>query len=139
MSYLLDTCLVSELARPRPNTGVLVWLDGRHSDEIYLSSITIGELAQGIAILPSGRRREGLEDWYALTVREFEGSVIDFDRPVAEAWGSLVAGARRRGRSLPTIDSMLAATALSHELTMVTRNVADFDGLGIEVHNPWTA
>lgn len=139
-AYLLDTCVVSELARPRPDGGVLEWLEAADEPALHLSVITLGELEKGIAKLPPSARRRRIEDW----VREdlaarFEGRLLDVDRAIAARWGAISGEAEARGAPLPVIDALIAATALQHGLEVVTRNTADFERCGARCVNPWKA
>ena len=138
MSHLLDTCVISELASAQPNAAVLAWLSGALEEQLYLSVITLGELKKGVDKLPDSRRRRKLEDWLAtdLTAR-FAGRLVALDAGVLLTWGGLVARLESHGRVLPAIDSLIAASALHHKLDLVTRNVADFEGAGVRVINPW--
>ena len=137
MSYLLDTNVVSETMRPVPNPAVSAWLDSVPAESLFLSVLSVGELRHGLDRLPRGRKREQLEVWLERAVPAwFEERLLAVDTRVSDAWGRLRA---REGRPLPAVDSLLAATALSHGLRMVTRNVGDFSLKGLEVINPWTA
>ena len=135
MSYLIDTNVLSELRRQNPDPGVSAWFANRPASSLYLSVLTLGELRKGIEGLGDAKRRMVLTDWVgsALSVF-FLGRILSVDAQVAERWGQVVAAA---GRPVPAIDSLLAATALVHGLTMVTRNTKDFEGLGVAVVNPW--
>lgn len=139
MTFLLDTNVVSEWAKPRPDVAVVRWLDEVDEDRVYLSTITIGELREGIDRLDTGRRRTDLDRWLSvdLTAR-FENRVLPVDTAVATRWGALRAVHGRAGRTLPVMDALIAATATEHGLTVVTRNVRDFEGLGPPLLNPWT-
>lgn len=135
MSYLLDTNVVSELRRREPDPQVVRWLDLRPPSTLFLSVLTVGELRRGVEALPAGARRQALDDWLAVDLPGYFGSrILPIDTRVAERWGRLVAQA---GRPLPAIDSLLAATALTHGLTLVTRNVRDFQHPGLAVIDPW--
>jgi predicted nucleic acid-binding protein len=135
MSYLLDTNVLSELRRKQPDAGVSVWIAQRPASTLYLSVLTLGELRKGIEGMSDPDRRLALSDWMQTDLAAFFlGRILSVDASVADRWGQLVAIA---GRPLPAIDSLLAATALVHGLTMVTRNTKDFEGLGVEVVNPW--
>lgn len=135
MTYLLDTNVVSELARPKPASAVLQWLDQAPYQAIHLSVLTQGELRHGIERLPEGARKERLRAWLERDVPAWFGErLLPVDPAVADRWGRLAAGSRR---PLPTIDSLLAATALHHGLRLVTRNVTDFQFAGLTVINPW--
>lgn len=137
--FLLDTNVVSELVRPGPARPVLDWVGGQAPDQLMLSAISIGELTRGIARLAPGRRRRILQRWIDVDLeREFAGRILPFDHATAVVWGQLMGDGDRAGRPRPAIDAQLAATALRHRLAVVTRNTADFEGLGITVIDPWT-
>ncbi|OGT36307.1 MAG: recombinase [Gammaproteobacteria bacterium RBG_16_51_14] len=135
MSYLLDTNIVSETIRKNPNRSVITWLDQIPGEALFISVLTLGEIRKGIETLNDKRRREKLRLWLEHKLPAwFEGRLLPVDLAVADRWGRLLADA---GRPLPTIDSLLAATALHHELRLVTRNARDFDYRGLEVINPF--
>jgi predicted nucleic acid-binding protein len=138
VSFLLDTNVVSEWVRPRPDEKLVAWLAEVDEEQVFISVVSFAELGRGVDLLPAGRRRDRLADWIAddLAAR-FDGRVVDVDRRVADAWGRIMARSQRAGRGLGSMDAFFAATAESHELTLVTRNVRDFDGVGIPLHNPW--
>jgi tRNA(fMet)-specific endonuclease VapC len=138
MKYLLDTCVVSELVAKQPNPRVLEWIDSIDADGVYLSVITIGEITKGIEKLPSSKRKQELGDWMEneLLVR-FQDNVIALDVDVLIHWGRLLARLEAKGRILPAIDSLIAASALEKGMTLVTRNESDFDGTDVETINPW--
>jgi hypothetical protein len=135
MSYLLDTNVISETVRRQRNKLVVGWLEQIPAEALFVSVLTLGEIKKGIERLPDRRRREKLRLWLEHDVPAwFEGRVLPVDLAVADRWGRLLADV---GRSVPTIDSLLAATALHHELRLVTGNVGDFNYPGLEVINPW--
>ena len=136
--FLLDTNIVSEMTRPTPNVHVLRWLESVDESLLYLSVLTLGEIRKGLTILTSSRRRSLLEAWLGteLAVR-FAGRVLSIDAAIAARWGELAGDAQRHGTQLPVIDGLLAATALQHHLTVVTRNIHDFKSHNIEFLNPW--
>ena len=138
MSFLLDTNVVSEWAKPRPHTGVVEWLASLDEDRAFLSVVTFAELRRGVERLAPSPRQEHLRAWLEHDLRErFAGRVLGVDEPIAHAWGRLVARAQTTGRPIAVMDAFLAATAQVHELTLVTRNVRDFAATGTPVHNPW--
>lgn len=138
MSLLLDTCVISEAVKQMPNARVSQWLAAQDDDALHLSVITLGELEKGISRLPESRRRSQLETWLAHDIRaRFEGRMLPISLDVALHWGRLQAECASQGRPLPVIDSLLASTALVHNLTLVTRNVEGFAVTGLDVFNPW--
>jgi predicted nucleic acid-binding protein len=135
LSYLLDTNIVSETVRRKPDKHVIAWLDQIPGEALFLSVLTLGEIRKGIEALPERKRREKLRLWLEHELPAwFAGRVLPVDILVADRWGRLLAEV---GRPVPTIDSLLAATALHHELRLVTRNSGDFDYPGLEVINPF--
>ena len=138
MSFLLDTNVVSEWVRPRPDENVVAWLAAVDEEQVFMSVVSFAELRRGVDLLADGRRRERLEHWIVddLATR-FDGRVLDVDRRVADSWGRIMARTRRAGRSLAAMDAFFAATAACYELTLVTRNTRDFDSAGIALHDPW--
>ena len=136
--YLIDTNVLSEYLRPeRPNPGVARWMETTAEDVQYISVLTLAELEKGILRKEDGRRKRDLQQWFDADLpRRFAGRVLVFDAPVASRWAHLVAASLDKGRPLPTLDSQIAATALAHDLALVTRNVKDFEGLGLTIINP---
>jgi toxin FitB len=138
MTYLLDTCLISELVAKQPNQQVLDWLDAQVPETLYLSVITIGEIAKGISKLSSSKRKESLTLWLNETLpNRFERRILSIDIPIMVLWGNLVGQLELTGRPLPVMDSLIAATALQNSLSLVTRNESDFAGTGVVIFNPW--
>jgi predicted nucleic acid-binding protein len=136
--FLLDTNVPSELTKPAPDVRVRDWVDAQDDASLYLSAVTVGELRRGFTILPHGRRRAQLEQWleqYLLPL--FAGRVLPVTQSIGNRWGVLDGECQLRGTPLNTADGMIAAKALEHDLTVVTRNVRDFAGLGVLVLNPW--
>ncbi|MGH9523609.1 MAG: type II toxin-antitoxin system VapC family toxin [Terriglobales bacterium] len=137
MNFLLDTNVVSEWVKPQPNPAVIAWLDEVDEDRVFVSVVTITELRYGISRLAPGRKRTQLEDWLDQDlVARFEGRVLSIDAVVANACGELLARREGAGRPLEAMDAYLAATALVHRLTLVTRNEADFED-SVRWLNPW--
>ena len=138
MTWLLDTCVISEAMRPRPEPRVLAWLEARRTDDLYLSVVSIGELKEGIERLPPGKRRHDLQSWLddKLLV-DFMDRTLELDIHTALVWGELRAEAMNRGAPPPVVDSLIAASAVRHGLTVVTRNVADFRSLKVKTLDPW--
>jgi len=137
-NYLLDTNVVSEWVKLRPEANVITWLADVDEDRVYLSVATFAELRHGIELLPSGRRRDQLTAWLAddLAAR-FEKRILDIDRKVADRWGVTIARCRAAGVTMSTMDAFFAATAAAHDLTLVTRDAHDFQEAGVSLFNPW--
>lgn len=139
MSYLLDTCVISELVARRPNPKVLEWIDQTDETGLYLSVLTIGEIRKGIEKLPDSERKNILDAWLCeqLLVR-FQDRLLPIDAPVMLRWGQLTGMLERQGKTMGAIDSLIAATALHGGLTLVTRNEIDFRHTGLPILNLWT-
>jgi toxin FitB len=136
--YLVDTNIPSELTRERPDARVSAFLAKAGQSSVFLSVLTIGEICKGIAELPASQRRTGLQDWLDINVRQwFAGRILPVTEPIAERWGHLAAAAKQKGMTLAVVDGVIAATALHHDLIVVTRNVKDFAGVGVNIFNPW--
>ena len=138
MSFLLDTCFLSEFVKEQPNQQVIAWTDQQPEDALYISALTLGEIQQGIVQMTRSKRRTTLETWLEVELMpRFTGRTLEVTREIALAWGKIQGEAKRRGRPLSVIDGLIAATALVHHLTVVTRNVADMQVNGVELINPW--
>ena len=137
--FLLDTNIISELVKPKPEPKVTTWIDSIDENLMYLSVLTLGEIRKGIASLRDRSRRVTLEAWLDsdLSLR-FAERILPIDRTVADRWGRLAADAAAAKAPLPVIDGLLAATALDQNLTLVTRNTKDVAVTGVPVFNPWT-
>jgi predicted nucleic acid-binding protein len=136
--FLLDTNIPSEMTRPSPQTSVSAWLDDADDDQLYFSVVSLGEILKGVTLLSESGRRRQLQQWLDETLRPwFEGRILPVNQPIAERWGVLAGQCQLKGRPLTVIDGLIAATALEHRLTVVTRNVRDFTSLGVTVFNPW--
>jgi predicted nucleic acid-binding protein len=139
MSYLLDTCCISELVKKNPNPDVEKWIASQDEQSMYLSVITFGELRKGIEKLPDSKKKKELSRWINEDLnKRFKNRIINITMDIANKWGEILATAEKQGRSLPAIDSLLAATALVNDLTIVTRNTQDMDGSGVDIINPWS-
>jgi predicted nucleic acid-binding protein len=140
VNYLLDTNVVSEWARPKPEPRVVQWLADVDEDRVFLTVMTVAELQRGVSLLPAGKKRDRLAAWLAAgLLHRFEGRLLGVTLDIARAWGEICAQAQRVGKPLSVIDGFFAATARVHTLTLVTRNDADFESAGIDVINPWTS
>ncbi len=138
MRFLLDTNVISELVKPLPNENVWEWVNALPDEQLFISSITIGELQRGIELLPPSIRRSDYERWLQEQIlTQYADRIIAVDTMVMLRWGALMAGTAAKGRPLPVFDSLLAATALTHNMQLVTRNVQDFAETGVQVVNPW--
>jgi predicted nucleic acid-binding protein len=138
--FLLDTNIPSELTKPQPASSVTTWVDAQDDASLYLSVVSVGELRRGITVLPRGKRRTQLEQWLEQHLLPlFAGRILPITQSVGNRWGVLGGECQLRGRPLTVADGMIAATALEHGLTLVTRNVKDFAGLGVVLLNPWDA
>ena len=138
MNFLLDTNVLSEVRRPQPDRRVLAWLDQVDEDRVYLSVISIAEIARGVALLDEGSRKSELAQWleHELPAR-FDGRIVQVDAPAALIWGKLLADAKRGGSGLSVMDGWIAAIALAKSLTLVTRNTKDFLQTGVPLFDPW--
>lgn len=140
MSFLIDTNVISEVTRPKPHSDVIAFLHEVDEDRLFMSVVTIGELRRGVALKAEGKARSALDAWLRFDlVERFSGRIIDITPPVAERWGGLMAAAKRQGVALHVMDGFLAATALTHNHTLVTRNVRDFRRFDVPLLNPWDA
>ena len=139
MTFLLDTCVISELVARKPNPAVVRWVDSVDEDKLFLSAITIGEIKGGIEKLSASRRKSVLQEWLEadLLIR-FRDKILPIDTAVMLVWGQLAADLEKQGKRMPAIDSLIAATCLLGRLDLVTRNESDFVHSSVTVINPWT-
>jgi len=135
--YLLDTCFLSELKKKKPDQRALDAFADFAPSQIFMSVVTIGELAVGVEYLPPSARKQDLLRWLDKLQQRFNRTILPLSLPVMWRWARLTADSRRQGFTLPAFDSLLAATALEHQLTIVTRNVKDFQHTGVNVYSPW--
>ena len=139
MNFLLDTNLVSEWTKPRPNPGVVRWLADADEDRVFISVVTIAELRHGVERLAIGRRRKRLNEWIeGELLFRFDERILPIDAATADAWGRIVAHREGLGRPIGTMDAFIAATAQVHKLTLATRNQTDFEASVAAVVNPWS-
>ena len=137
MKYLLDTCAISELTKPQANSGVIEWLENTNSEDLYLSVINIGEIKKGINKLPASKKKQDLLFWLETLLEDYQNRILTVDLSVMENWSLIVANAEKKGQPIASLDSIIAATAYTHHLTLVTRNERDFYACNIPVTNPW--
>lgn len=136
--FLLDTCFVSDVAKPGAPASIISWAAAHEDKEYALSVITLGEIQYGIELLPRGHRRDQLTSWLGRElIEQFKGRILDVDADVAHAWGAVSARARAEDRHLLAADGLLLATAMVHGLSIVTRNERHFSGYDVQVINPW--
>jgi len=137
VNYLLDTCVLSEYNKPQPAAEVLAWLDAQTDDSLYMSVLTIGELDKGIFKMPPSKRKTNLAAFVETLLARFDRRILDLDTSILRRWGKMIGSLETQGRPMPAIDSLMAATALERDLTLVTRNEADFTNTGVKILNPW--
>ncbi|WP_340102676.1 type II toxin-antitoxin system VapC family toxin [Rhodohalobacter sp. 8-1] len=138
MSYLIDTCCISELVKKKPNPNVLKWFADQDELSMFLSVITFGELRKGIERLPDSKKKKEINRWVKEDLNHrFKNRILNINLEGANKWGEILTTAEKNGKPLPAIDALIAATALVHDLLVVTRNTKDMEGSGVEVTNPW--
>jgi toxin FitB len=138
VKYLLGTCVISELTKINPSQNVVKWISNREESGLYISVLTIGEIHKGIEKLSASKKKEKLHDWVKYDLRErFENRIIDFDLQTATTWGKIQAESERLGQSLPAIDGLIAATGITYNLIVATRNTKDMEISGVSLVNPW--
>ncbi|MCF6282588.1 MAG: type II toxin-antitoxin system VapC family toxin [Candidatus Polarisedimenticolaceae bacterium] len=138
MKYLLDTCVISEAIKPKPNKKVVAWLKKQDEESLYLSVLTFGEIEKGIEKSVDGRRKNKLRMWVEEDLKQrFEGRILPIDMQVASKWGEIQGKSEAVGKPLPSIDGLIAVTGLVNNCVVVTRNVSDMQQSSVELHNPW--
>ena len=138
MAYLLDTCAISEMVSVKPNEAVLAWFERQPEETLYLSVITLAEIQKGIHQLAAGKRRSRIESWfYDELLPSFPGRVFQIDEPIAATWARMVADLKSQGIVRPSFDSLIEATALRHNLILVTRNEKNFSRSQVSILNLW--
>ncbi len=138
MRYILDTCIISELVKRKPDRGVINWVEECMEETLFLSVLTIGEIQKGIAKLTDKGRKASLQSWLDSQLMErFDGRILTITEEVALTWGILQGEAELKGKSIPTIDGLIGATAICHNMAVATRNEKDINGTGARTFNPW--
>ena len=137
MNYLLDTCVISELVKPSPNTDVVDWLNDTPTEMLYLCVITIGEIRKGLTKLPDSKRKDRLTNWLNTLLDDYQNRIYPISLTVAENWGAIQGNAEKTGKPMSTLDSLIAAIAYTHNLVLITRNGRDFEASNIPIQNPW--
>lgn len=139
MSFLLDTNIISEGAKPRPDKGVMDWLASMDEEQMFLSVVSLAELRHGIERMDKGGRKAALDIWLTEQLApRFEERLLSVDTGTADQWGRIVARSQAAGRPIGAMDAFIAAHAQQHQLTLVTRNISDFEATGVRLFNPWT-
>ena len=141
MNYILDTCVISEMVKVKPDPYVLEWIRMQDEENLYLSVITIGEIQKGISRLTDNqKKKEQLQNWLSKELRNrFNARIIELNYEAAMVWGKVLGDCEKRGISLPAIDSLIASQGLLHKMTVVTRNISDMEPSGVMLFNPWNA
>ncbi len=138
MKYLLDTCVISELIKRTPNKKVLSWLQNQEEGNLYLSILTFGEIQKGIEKAPDEIRKVKLKNWLEEDLKKrFHGKIIPINLNVVMKWGEIQGIAEKLGKTMPTIDGLIAASALVNHCTVITRNTSDMEASLVELLNPW--
>ena len=137
MKYLIDTCVISETQKPSPDRSVLAWFASVRESDLFFSAVVFGEIEKGIELLPNGSRKTKLVKWLELCHVRYGAQILPLDASVAREWGRLAAKLQKKGLAKPIADSQIAATALCHNLTLVTRNTKDFAQTGVKLLNPF--
>ena len=138
MNYLLDTCLISELSKSKPDKKVVDWVLSKNETGFYISVLTFGELHKGVEKLPESKKKKELQIWIEDELKNrFQNRIIGIDMRVSILWGKIQCVAEKKGKPMPAIDSLIAATGIAHDLIVVTRNVSDMEQSGVRLLNPW--
>lgn len=138
--FLLDTCVISELIKKDPSKELIEWIRSHPEHHFFLSVITIAEIGKGISRLDDGNRKTELLNWLHHDVtHRFKGRILSIDESVALAFGKLLGEFEKKGRKVPVMDGFIASSCIVHGCTLVTRNIKDFDGLPLNLLNPWEA
>ena len=138
MKYLLDTCVISEIIKNRPNEKVISWIQNQNEGDLYLSALTFGEIEKGIEKAPAGTRKNHLKLWVEGDLKKrFDGRIIPIDIRIAARWGEIQGIAELSGKPMPSIDGLIAASGLVYNCTVFTRNITDIYHISAVLLNPW--
>lgn len=138
--FLLDTNIISELIKPRPHPQVTEWIDAADEHTLFLSVLTLGEIRKGVTAMPAGKRRSALEAWLGRDLlSRFSGRILAVDLAIADVWGQISGAAAAKKTPIAVIDGLVAASALNHDLVLVTRNTKDFAAAPVSLFDPWSA
>lgn len=137
MSYILDTCVISELISKKPDKKVVEWFSACSADQLNISSLTLGELKYGIDSLPEGRKKNDLIDWFENILEAYKNSTLDITAGISLRWGEERARLKKNGIQISVIDALIACTAMEYNYTLVTRNTGDFKSMSVTLLNPW--
>ena len=137
MRILLDTCVLSEMCKTSPSLAVQKAIENFLDRDLYISVITLGEIAKGIALLQEGTRKQNLQTWFMQIEQNYAGRILQIDNEIASLWGEITAKCQKQGLTLGVADGLIAATALRHGLYVMTRNVKDFEITGVLLCNPF--
>jgi predicted nucleic acid-binding protein len=137
MSFILDTCVVLELTRQKPDVNVFDWFKRCDEDLIYISCLTMGELRYGIDILPEGKKKNDLVMWFNNFDESYKEFILPVTGSISKRWGKERAKYKKMGFQLPVIDGLIGCTAIEYNYTLVTRNVVDYEKMDIQLLNPW--
>lgn len=138
MSFLIDTCCISELTKKHPDQNVISWFSNQDETEMYVSVITFGELIKGVDKLSASKKKVELNQWINNDLKQrFRNRILDISLTEVKKWGEILTLCENKGTPIPAIDALIAATALVHDLTVVTRNIKDMQPSGAYILNPW--
>lgn len=138
MSFLIDTCCISELSKKQPDRNVVSWFSSHDETEMHLSVITFGELIKGVENLSASKKKAELNQWISYDLKQrFRNRILDISMTEVKKWGEILAVCENKGTPVPAIDALIASTALIHDLTVVTRNNNDMQPTGVDIVNPW--
>ena len=138
MKYLLDTCIISELSKKTPNNKVIRWIKDKHETDLFMSVLTLGAIQKGITKLEDSKKKRELVEWIESDLpQRFEKRILPVTDYVSRKWGEIQGLAEQQGNKMPVIDSLIAATGLTYNLEVITRNTEDMKASGVQLFNPW--